>query len=237
MLAKQKVFGPIVRTPEGVKPIGYIWIFAQKQIKNGEIIRYKAQFVAQGFSEKPNIDLWKDIFNCIGCNNITIFNYPSCTTRSDLMDDVTSYLYGSLENDIYMKIPRGFNLSNKANSKDGCSIKLNKTFYWLKQTGHVWYNFLIEYLLKERYKNDPLYPCIYMKILENEFAIIIVYVDDINIVGTLNELPKAIDCSKKEFEMNDLWRAKSCLKLEIEYLNKDVFIHQQTYIIKVLKMF
>ena len=45
------------------------------------------------------------------------------------MDDVTSYLYGSLENDIYMKIPRGFNLSNKANSKDGCSIKLNKTFY------------------------------------------------------------------------------------------------------------
>jgi len=28
-------------------------------------------------------------------------------------------------------------------------------------------------------------PCIYMKILENEFAIIIVYVDDIKIVGIL----------------------------------------------------
>jgi len=37
--------------------------------------------------------------------------------------------------------------------------------------------------------------------------------------------------------MNDLWRAKSYLKLEIEYLNKGVFIHQETYIIKVLKMF
>jgi len=31
-------------------------------------------------------------------------------------------------------------------------------------------------------------PCIYMKILENEFSIILVYVDDINIVGTPNEL-------------------------------------------------
>jgi len=43
-----------------------------------------------------------------------------------------------------------------------------------------------------------------MKILENEFAIIIFYVDDINIVGTSNELTKAIDCLKKKFEMKDL---------------------------------
>jgi len=34
-----------------------------------------------------------------------------------LMDDVTTYFYGSLENDIYMKIPEGFNLPNKGNSK------------------------------------------------------------------------------------------------------------------------
>jgi len=71
----------------------------------------------------------------------------------------------------------------------------------------------------------------------NEFAIIIVYVDDINIVGIPNELTKAIDYSKKSFEMNDLWRAKSYLKLEIKYLNKGVFIRQETYIIKVLKVF
>jgi len=36
-----------------------------------------------------------------------------------------------------------------------------------------------------------------MKRSKNEFAIIIVYVDDISIVGTPNELTKAIDSSKK----------------------------------------
>jgi len=46
-----------------------------------------------------------------------------------LMDDVTTYLYGSLENDIYMKIPKGFYLPNKTNSKEGYSIKLNKSFH------------------------------------------------------------------------------------------------------------
>jgi len=36
-----------------------------------------------------------------------------------------------------------------------------------------------------------------MKRSKNEFAIIIVYVDDINTVGTPNELTKTIDYSKK----------------------------------------
>jgi len=43
-----------------------------------------------------------------------------------------------------------------------------------------------------------------MKRSKNEFVIIIVYVDDINIVETPNELTKAIDCLKKEFKMKDL---------------------------------
>ena len=99
------------------------------------------------------------------------------------------------------------------------------------------YNRLSEYLLKERYKNDPICPCIYMKRSENEFVIFVVYVDDINIVETPNELTKAIDCLKKEFEMKDLGRTKFYLGLQIEYFNKGVFIHQEAYITKVLKKF
>ena len=114
-----------------------------------------------------------------------------------LMDDVITYSYGSFENHIYMKIPQGFYLPNKTNSKEGYSIKLNMLFYWLKQSGHVWHNCLIEYLLKEGCRNDPICSCIYMKILENQFFIIIVYVDDINIVGTPKEFTKTIDYSKK----------------------------------------
>ena len=28
---KHKVFGPIVRTPEGVMPVGYKWVFIRKR--------------------------------------------------------------------------------------------------------------------------------------------------------------------------------------------------------------
>jgi len=49
--------------------------------------------------------------------------------------------------------------------------------------------------------------------IENEFSRIFVYVDDINIIGTLNELTKGIDCLKKEFEMKDFGRTKFCLRI------------------------
>jgi len=87
----------------------------------------------------------------------------------------------------------------------------------------TWHNRLIEYLLNEGYRNDPTYSCIYMKRFKNEFAIIIVYINDINIVGTPNELTKAIDRLKKEFEMKDLEKAIFFLRLQIEYLNKGIF--------------
>jgi len=66
--------------------------------------------------------------------------------------------------------------------------RVKKPFYWLKQLGYVWHNRLIEYLLKEGYRNNPICSCIYIKRSKNEFAIIIVYVDDINIIGTPNKL-------------------------------------------------
>jgi len=169
-----------------VRPVGYIWIFAQKQNKNDEIVRYKVRVVAQWF------------FTSVKCNNISIFDHPSCTIRYAFTSNRWCYnlfvrfswewyLYGILEE---------FNLPNKTDCKEDYSIKLDKSLYWLKQSGRMWYNCLSECFLKG-YENDPICPYIYMKILEREFAIIVVYVDDINIVGTPNKLTRIIYRLKK----------------------------------------
>jgi ribonuclease HI len=127
--------------------------------------------------------------------------------------------------------------ANSSGSREGYSIKLYKALYGLKQSRRVWYKRLSEYSLKEGYKNDSICPCIFMKRSGKEFAIIVVYVDDINIIGTPEELPKAIDCLKKEFEMKDLGKTKFCLGLQIEYLNGGILVHKEAYTTKVLKHF
>jgi hypothetical protein len=42
--------------PPGRTPIGCKWVFLRKRNEKGEIARYKACLVAQGFSQKPGID-------------------------------------------------------------------------------------------------------------------------------------------------------------------------------------
>ena len=97
-----------------------------------------------------------------------------------LMDIITTYLYESMDNDIYMKIPEGFKLLEE-NCTKPCnmySIKLQLSLYGLKHSGCMWYNRLSKYLLKEGYMNNLICPCIFIKKSETGFAIIAVYVDD-----------------------------------------------------------
>ena len=109
-----------------------------------------------------------------------------------LMDVITKNLYGSMDNDIYMKILEGFKLpkANCTKPRSMYSIQLQRSLNGLKQFGRMWYNRYSEYLLKEGYMNNLLCPCIFIKKSETRFAIMAVYVDDLNLVGTLEELTK-----------------------------------------------
>jgi len=156
-----------------------------------------------------------------------------------LMDVVTTYLYGSLDNDIYMKIPEGYKTPEAYNSKFRSiySIKLQRSLYGLKQSERMWYNRLSEYLLKEGFENNPICPCVFIKKSKSGFAIIAVYVDDLNLVGTPEELTKTATYLKNEFEMKDLGKTKFCLGLQIEHFQNRILVHQSTYTEKVSKHF
>ena len=89
----------------------------------------------------------------------------------------------------------------------------------------MWYKCLSEYLMKEEYKNDPICPCVFIKKSKTGFAIIAVYVDDMNLIGTLEELSKTIEYLKKEFEVKDLGKTKLCLGLELEHKANRIIVH------------
>jgi Reverse transcriptase (RNA-dependent DNA polymerase) len=67
------------------------------------------------------------------------------------MNVITTYLYGSLDNYIYMKVPEGLKMFEAFKSKpqEIYSIKLKRSLYGLEQSGRMWYNRLSVYLIKE----------------------------------------------------------------------------------------
>ena len=117
---RHEVFGFVVQTHEGVKPVGYKWVFVQKRNENNKIIRYKAQLIAQSFSYRPSID-YKETYSPV-MDAIT-FHFLISLTISErldmrLMDVITTYLYGSIDNDINMKILKGFKLFEANKTKN-----------------------------------------------------------------------------------------------------------------------
>ncbi|GJV63668.1 putative RNA-directed DNA polymerase [Tanacetum coccineum] len=240
-LNKRKVFGPIVTTHRDVKPVGYIWIFVRKRNKKNEVTWYKARLVAQGFSQRPEIDneeTYSPVMDAITFRYL-ISLAVSKNLEMRLMDVVTAYLYGSIDNDIYMKILEGFKIPDSLSSKpkEMCSIKLQRSLYGLKQSGWMWYNRLSDYLISKGYINNLIYPCVFIKKTMSRFVIIAVYVDDLNIIGTNKEIQEVIILLKKEFKMKDLGKTKYCLGLQIEYMHNGIIIHQSNYTEKLLKRF
>ena len=120
------------------------------------------------------------------------------------MDVVTTYLYGSLDSDIYVKVPDGILLPNKSAKHNMYCVKLNKSLYGLKQSSRMWYNRLSEFLIQKEYANNDDCPCVFIKKSSNGFRIISVYVDDLNIIGNAQDIDEARNHLKTEFEMKDL---------------------------------
>lgn len=237
-LKKRGVFGPIVETPKGATPVGFKWVFVRKRNERNEVERYKARLVAQGFSQRPGIDYEQTYSPVI---DVITFRYLISLAAAEnfdmrLMDVVTAYLYGDLDTDIYMKIPEGFAMP-ETKSKRNCAIKLRRSLYGLKQSGRMWYNRLSEYLTLKGYQNNLICPCVFIKKSKDGFAIVAVYVDDINLIGTPKELEETADYLKREFEMKDLGKTKLCLGLQLERSSNGILLHQSRYTENVLKRF
>ena len=95
-LTKREVFGPVVQTPKDVKPVGYKCVVVRKHNENNGIIRYKARLVAQGFSQRLDIDYeetYSPIMDAMTfCFLISLAVSEGLDMR--LMDVITTYLYG-----------------------------------------------------------------------------------------------------------------------------------------------
>jgi hypothetical protein len=131
------------------------------------------------------------------------------------MDVVTAYLYGSLDSDIYMKVPDGIDIPNPKAKRNMYCVKLQKLLYGLKQSGRMWYNRLSEFLLSKGYTKNDDCTCVFIKRSKVGFCIISVYVDNLNIIGNKLDIDETRHHLTTEFEMKDLGKTKFCLGLQL----------------------
>ena len=152
------------------------------------------------------------------------------------MDVKTAFLNGHLSEDVYMVQPEGF--VDPKNPKKVC--KLNKSIYGLKQASRSW-NLRFDEKIKEfgfiKIEDEP---CVYKKASGSNITFLILYVDDILLIG--NNIPMLKDVKSwlgNCFSMKDLGEAAYILGIKIyrDRSRRLIGLSQSTYIDKVLRHF
>ncbi|KAM1568800.1 hypothetical protein ACFX10_033989 [Malus domestica] len=99
------------------------------------------------------------------------------------MDVKTAFLYGYLNEEVYVEQPKGFEDPHKPNGV----YKLIKALCGLKQAPRAWYDRLSSHLLTHGYTCGSVDNTLFLKNVKAHVVIAQVYVDDI-IVGSTSDL-------------------------------------------------
>jgi hypothetical protein len=96
---------------------------------------------------------------------------------------MTAFLNGNLEEDVYMIQPEDFVDPNNA----GKICKLKKSIYGLKQASRSWNIHFDEAIKGFGLRQNDEEPCVYKKESGSTVVFLILYVDDILLIG--NDIP------------------------------------------------
>ena len=104
------------------------------------------------------------------------------------MDVKIAFLHGDLEEEIYMKQPEGFIVKGK--KEPVC--KLKKPLYGLKQSPRMWYQNFDTYILVLGFVRSKVDHCVYSKQVGDHFINIVMYVDDMLLIGNNKDVIKEV---------------------------------------------
>ncbi len=234
-LAKNDVW-ELVPLPKGRKLVDCRWVLGRKYNSEGKPDRYKARLVAKGFTQEYGLDYEETYAPVVHFNSLRMFLTLAVYSKMNVqqMDVVTAFLYGELEEEIFMKQPPGF----EEKTENGLVCKLKKSLYGLKQSPRQWYKLLDRFLRDKGYRRSNVDPCIYVK-GDEEMIMIALYVDDLIIASNSKFLMKETKrnlCDR--FEMKDLGRLHYCLGIEIVWRDDGTCVFNQSkYIGNVLERF
>jgi hypothetical protein len=105
----------VVLRPKGKSIVSSKWIYKIKHAANGSIEKYKARFVARGFSQKEGVD-YEETFPLVTkyTSINTVISLASVMSRKlHQMDVKTMSLNGVTEEEVYIKKPQGFVIHEK----------------------------------------------------------------------------------------------------------------------------
>lgn len=190
-MIKRKVWRRVKKSsiPSNRRCVKCKWVFKIK--RNGV---FRARLVACGYSQIPGVD-FSESYSPVA-NDITIRLLLVAMIlfglSAKIVDVETAFLYGDLEEEVYMENPEGLEDSN-----DDEALLLLTTIYGLVQSARQYYKKARGILRKIGFTGGDVDPCLFVKKSSKGIVYIALYVDDNLLVGHPEAIDDAIQQMKK----------------------------------------
>nr|GEV92527.1 hypothetical protein [Tanacetum cinerariifolium] len=200
------------------------------------VIRNKARLIAQGHTQEKGID-YEEVFAPVArIEAIRLFlDYASFMGFMVYQMDVKSaFLYGTIEEEVYVCQPPGFKDPNHPDKV----YKVVKALYGLHQAPRAWYETLANYLLENGFQRGKIDQTLFIKRQKGDILLVQIYVDDIIFGATNKDLCKSFEkLMKDKFQMSSMGELTSFLGLQVKQKKDRIFINQDKYVAKILRKF
>lgn len=226
----------LVDLPAGRKTVGSKWVYKVKTGADGSIERYKARLVAQGFSQSYGTDYDETFCPVVRQESLRVLIALSVQYGLQLhqVDVTTAFLNGNLEEEIFMKQPKGFGTKGE----EHLVCKLKKSIYGLKQSPKCWNTALDSHLKDMGFIQSTSDPCIYVKAGGDVY--LGVYVDDIVVAARSEDSIKEVKSAlSSKFDIKDMGKMHHFLGMTVvqDEAQGCVWISQPAHTENLLKNF
>ncbi|CAI7823367.1 unnamed protein product [Closterium sp. NIES-53] len=219
----------LTNLPPGRKALDCTWVLRVKTDAEGRLERRKTRLVIKGFQEREGID-FQEVFAPVAkapTLRLLLAAAAICGWKVEQMDVKTAFLYGVVDEEIYMKQPEGYDYGS------GRVCRLNKAIYGLKQAPRCWYARLVEVLEALGFKVSGCDESLFMTEGEEEKVFLLVYVDDILLFSPSVERIKEV-----QWKLNETFQCKALgpvgyylgLHVERDEVKGWLRLHQHKYL-------
>lgn len=224
----------IVDRPAHTNVVGSKMILKVKTDADQIPVKYKARFVAQGFSQKEGVD-FEEIFAPVAPIDTIRCLLAVAAVKDwevDSVDVVQAYLNSTLHHDVYLKPPDGSKVPPDK------VYKLVKGLYGLKQSGREWNVELDRHLRRLGFMGLSSAPCVYVKGKDDQMVVITAYVDDMLIISPSRKLvDQAKQAIHSQWKIEDKGEVDEFLGIKITRNRKEgiIDLDQSAYIRRMAK--
>ena len=228
----------LVYLPEGARTVKNKWVYFTKRDAQNRLTRRRARLVAKGFTQKKGI-YYDEVFAPVAKYS-TVRMMLAFAVQEDLemllLDVKAAFLNGELDEVIFMEQPEGYVIK----VRETMVYRLLKAIYGLKQASRAWRKLINDFLKNLGCTQSNMDSSLYSFIIDGEKIYILVYVDDILLLGRIMSALKNV--AQKIAEKFQVRIEESVTKflgiiIEQDSARKTVKIHSCTLIDQMIDKF